>query len=175
MLYRIFDIAVKSDFPLAGISACTADEADLTIETCHETAVDEQGFEWIHQCVNLHPILPSHCMQEVTHPSVAQSNIVKQVDCCSRGNSRCKYILFLVQISVQINTDTALNQATCSLFVYSLQISSPTIILFVLSRVLSQRVRHRDKPCKRTSYRAYAHWSRRAPARRPAPPQPWSR
>ena len=42
-------------------------------------------------------------MQEVTHPSVAQSNIVKQVDCCSRGNSRCKYILFLVQISVQIN------------------------------------------------------------------------
>jgi hypothetical protein len=49
MFYRVFDIAVKSDCPLAGIAVCTADEADLTVETCHETAVDEQGFEWIHQ------------------------------------------------------------------------------------------------------------------------------
>jgi hypothetical protein len=43
-------------------------------------------------------------MQEVPHPSVAQSNTVKQSDCCSRGNSGCKYIYFLVQISVQLHS-----------------------------------------------------------------------
>ena len=48
-LYRVFDIAVRSDFPLVGVAACTASEADITVETSHETAVDEQGFEWIHQ------------------------------------------------------------------------------------------------------------------------------
>ena len=53
--------------------------------------------------VDLHPIFPSFCMQEVNHPSVAQSNTVKQFDCCSRGKSECKFTLFLVQISVQIN------------------------------------------------------------------------
>ena len=54
--------------------------------------------------VDLHPKLPSLCMQELPHLSVAQSNIVKQFDCCSRGNSECKYMLFLVQISLQMHT-----------------------------------------------------------------------
>jgi len=54
--------------------------------------------------VDLHPILPSLCMQEVPHPSVSQHNTVKQFDCCSRGNSECKYILFMVQISLQKHT-----------------------------------------------------------------------
>ena len=51
-------------------------------------------------------------MQEVTHYSVAQSNTVKQFDCCSRGNSGCKYILILVQISVQIHRGRALDAIT---------------------------------------------------------------
>ena len=56
------------------------------------------------QNVDLHPILPSLCMQEVTHPSVAQSNTVRQSHRCSRGNMGCKYELFLVQILVQMHT-----------------------------------------------------------------------
>jgi hypothetical protein len=54
--------------------------------------------------VDLHPNLPSLCMQEVTHPSVAQSNTVKQSNRCSRGNMECTYKLFLVHISVQMHT-----------------------------------------------------------------------
>ena len=50
--------------------------------------------ETVRKAVDLHPILPSLCMQEMPHPSVAQSNTVKQSDCCSRGNSECKNILF---------------------------------------------------------------------------------
>ena len=42
-------------------------------------------------------------MQEVTHPSVAQSNTVKQSNRYSRGNMECKYKLFLVNISVQMH------------------------------------------------------------------------
>jgi hypothetical protein len=52
----------------------------------------------------LHPIFPSFCIQEVNHPSVAQSNTVKQFDCCGRGNSDCKFMLFLVQFSVQMHS-----------------------------------------------------------------------
>jgi len=39
----------------------------------------------------------------LTHPSAAQSNNVKQFDCCSRCNSECKNILFLVHILVQMH------------------------------------------------------------------------
>ena len=54
--------------------------------------------------VDLYPILPSLCMQEVPHPSVVQHRAVKQSDCYSRGNSKCKYMQFLVQLSVQMHT-----------------------------------------------------------------------
>jgi len=64
--------------------------------------------------VYLHPILPSLCMQEVTHPSVAQSNTVKQSNRCSRGNMECKYKLFFIQISVQIHTHERQLLAVCS-------------------------------------------------------------
>jgi len=53
--------------------------------------------------VDLYPKLPSFCMQKVPHPSEAQSNTVNQFDCCSRGNSVCKCISFLVHISVQMH------------------------------------------------------------------------
>ena len=43
-------------------------------------------------------------MQKVPHPSEAQSNTVNQFDCCSRGNSECKCISFLVHISVQMHS-----------------------------------------------------------------------
>jgi len=46
-------------------------------------------------------------MQEVDHPKVAQSNTVKQFDCYSRVNSECKFMLFLVQISVQMHSITS--------------------------------------------------------------------
>lgn len=36
-------------------------------------------------------------------PDAAQSNTVKQLDGCSRGNLECKYVLFLVQISMQMH------------------------------------------------------------------------
>ena len=42
-------------------------------------------------------------MSESTLPDAARNSIVKQLDHCSRGNPECKYILFLAQISVQIN------------------------------------------------------------------------
>jgi hypothetical protein len=42
-------------------------------------------------------------MQKVPHPSEAQSNTVNRFDCCSRGNSVCKCISFLVHISVQMH------------------------------------------------------------------------
>ena len=42
-------------------------------------------------------------MQEMSHPSVAQSTTVKQSDCCNLGNSDCKNIMFLVRISMQMH------------------------------------------------------------------------
>ena len=46
---------------------------------------------------------PSCCMQKLTLPDVAWSNTVKQLGRCSRGNSEYKYILFFVQIPMQMN------------------------------------------------------------------------
>ena len=42
-------------------------------------------------------------MLELTLPDAARSTTVKQLDDCSRVNSECEYMLFLVHISVQIN------------------------------------------------------------------------
>ena len=43
-------------------------------------------------------------MSELTLPDAARSNTVKQLDRRSRGNLKCKYMLFLVQISMQMHT-----------------------------------------------------------------------
>lgn len=43
-------------------------------------------------------------MSELTLPDAARSNTVKQLDRCSRGNSECKFVLFLAQISVQMHS-----------------------------------------------------------------------
>ncbi len=43
-------------------------------------------------------------MSELTLPDGARSNTVKQLDRRSRGNLECKYMLFMVQISMQMNT-----------------------------------------------------------------------
>ncbi len=43
-------------------------------------------------------------MSEFTPLNAARSNNVKQFDRCGQGKSACKYVLFLVQISVQIHT-----------------------------------------------------------------------
>ena len=37
-------------------------------------------------------------------PDAARSNTVKQLDRRNRGNLECKYMLFLVQISMQMHT-----------------------------------------------------------------------
>jgi hypothetical protein len=42
-------------------------------------------------------------MSELTLPDAARSNTVKQLDRRNRGNLECKYILFLVQISMQMH------------------------------------------------------------------------
>ena len=42
-------------------------------------------------------------MSELTLPDSARSNTVKQLDRRNRGNFECKYMLFLVQISMQIH------------------------------------------------------------------------
>jgi len=46
---------------------------------------------------------PCFCILELTLHGAVSSNAAKLLDRCSRGNFECKYILFLVQISVQIN------------------------------------------------------------------------
>ena len=52
---------------------------------------------------------PSFCMSELTLLDATQNSTVKHLDRCSRGNSMCKYMLFLVQISMQMhNADPAL-------------------------------------------------------------------
>ena len=56
--------------------------------------------------VDLHLKLAYFCMSELTLPDSARSNTVKQLDRRNRGNFECKYMLFLVQISMQIHTDT---------------------------------------------------------------------
>jgi hypothetical protein len=38
-------------------------------------------------------------------PDAAQRNNVKQLDRCNRGNSKCKYMLFLIQILMQMYSD----------------------------------------------------------------------
>jgi hypothetical protein len=43
-------------------------------------------------------------MSELTLPDAAQSNAVKQLDRRNRGNLECKYMLFLVQISMQMHS-----------------------------------------------------------------------
>ena len=43
-------------------------------------------------------------MSELTLPDAARSNTVKQLYCRNRGNLKCKYMLFLVQISMQMHT-----------------------------------------------------------------------
>ena len=57
--------------------------------------------EW---AVDLHPIFTHFCMSELTLPDAARSNIVKQLDRRKRGNLKCKYMLFLVQISMQMHS-----------------------------------------------------------------------
>ena len=42
-------------------------------------------------------------MSELTLPDAARSNNFKQLERCSRLNSECKYILILVQNSVQMH------------------------------------------------------------------------
>jgi hypothetical protein len=42
-------------------------------------------------------------MSELTLPDAARRNTVKQLDRRNRGNLECKYMLFLVQISMQIH------------------------------------------------------------------------
>jgi hypothetical protein len=56
--------------------------------------------------VDLHPIFTHFCMSELTLPDAALSNIVKQLDRRKRGNLKCKYMLFLVQISMQMHTQS---------------------------------------------------------------------
>ena len=51
-------------------------------------------------------------MSELTLPDAARSNTVKQLDRRSRGNLKCKYMLFLVQISMQMHT--LLHQRRCA-------------------------------------------------------------
>ena len=43
-------------------------------------------------------------MSELTLPDAARSNTVKQLDRRNRGNLERKYMLFLVQISMQMHT-----------------------------------------------------------------------
>ena len=58
--------------------------------------------------VNLHQILTQLLQSKLPRPNAVRSNVVKQLDCCGRGNLKCKCILFLVQISVQIHRNKAL-------------------------------------------------------------------
>ena len=51
---------------------------------------------------------PGFCMSELTLLDATQSSAVKHLDRCSRGNSMCKYILFLVQISMQMHSQKPL-------------------------------------------------------------------
>ena len=46
---------------------------------------------------------PCFCILKLTLHGEVPSNAAKLLDRCSRGNFECKYILFLVQNSVQIN------------------------------------------------------------------------
>ena len=54
--------------------------------------------------VDLHLKLAHFCMSELTLPDAARSNTVKQLDRRNRGNFECKYMLFLVQISMQMHS-----------------------------------------------------------------------
>ena len=62
--------------------------------------------------VDLHPIFTHFCMSELTLPDAARSNTVKQLDRRNRGNLKCKYMLFLVQISMQMHTKALLTDKT---------------------------------------------------------------
>jgi hypothetical protein len=57
------------------------------------------------QFVDLHLKLAHFCMSELTLPDAARSNTVKQLDRRNRGNFECKYMLFLVQISMQMHRE----------------------------------------------------------------------
>ena len=47
--YRIFDVVVSCNFPLYGLTNNADEEADITVEKYNAAAVNEQGFEWIHE------------------------------------------------------------------------------------------------------------------------------
>ena len=48
-------------------------------------------------------------MSELTLPDAARGNNVKQLDRRNRDNLECKYMLFLVQISMQMHITGRLN------------------------------------------------------------------
>ena len=52
---------------------------------------------------DLHLKLAHFCMSELTLPDAGRSNTVKQLDRRNRGNFECKYMRFLVQISMQLH------------------------------------------------------------------------
>ena len=60
-------------------------------------------------------------MSELTLPDAARSNTFKQLDRRKRCNLECKYMLFLVQISMQMHNSVPLSQDFCRYYYIKMQ------------------------------------------------------
>lgn len=88
MPYRIFDIAVASNIPLAGLAASSKQQADVTVVFCPGEAADVRGFNWIHQWKNAQQAVTMACARRgdeylLRFPRLADFH-VRWTDSCIR-------------------------------------------------------------------------------------------